>query len=367
MKSKQILQQLKPYEQGMQVEEVKKKFGLNKIVKLASNENPFGYSKKVDQYISNNPLDFSIYPDGYAAELRESLSHKLNIDKDELVLSAGLDEMILLISRTYLEPGKNAVMADLTFPQYKHQARIEGASVKEVPLSDQGGHDLESMLQAIDEDTTVVWICSPNNPTGTIVEKEALISFLEKCPSNVLVVLDEAYFEFIDKNKDLNSIGLTKKFGNLLVMRTFSKAYGLAGLRIGYAAGSKAITRNLNVARGPFNTSSLAQKAAKLALEDELFIQEVWQKNQQIRTSFEQFLDELGWQYYPSETNFLFVKTPGDDMDMFEKLLERGFIVRPGAKLGCPNTMRITIGEADDMEELKQAMLQIKQTISRVK
>jgi len=367
MEGKKILKQLKPYEQGMQIEEVKEKYNLNKIVKLASNENPFGFSEKAEAYLRNSTHDLSIYPDGYAAELRAELAKKLSVAEDEIVFSAGLDELIQIISRCYLEPGKNAVMADFTFPQYKHQALIEGAEAREIPLAADGSHDLDAMLNAVDAHTAVVWICSPNNPTGRIITREALLTFLEQCPKHVLVVLDEAYYEFVSPEQDIHAIDLLGNYQNLLVMRTFSKAYGLAALRIGYGITSLETARKLNIARGPFNTSSIAQRAARVSLDDAVFIQKVHKENRRIRESFEQFLDtEMAWPYFASETNFVLVETPIDDMDIFQQLLERGFIVRPGAKLGRLGVIRITIGEEAAMEALKEALREIKQNVSQV-
>lgn len=366
MEGKNILGQLSPYQQGMQIDEVKKKYNLDKIIKLASNENPFGCSKQVEIGLQEAGIDFSIYPDGHASELREALAKHLSVNEDQLVFSAGLDEMILVISRCFLEPGKNTIMAIPTFPQYKHQALIEGAEPREVQVTESGEHDLDRMLDQIDESTAIVWLCSPNNPTGDVISEEELTKFLEKCPDSVLVVLDEAYYEFARKEADLQAIQKLEQHKNLLVMRTFSKAYGLAGLRIGYAIGNAALVAKLNVARGPFNTSSIAQKAATIAISDQSFIHDVFEKNATIRDEFADFLNSIGWECFTSETNFLLVKTPSDDMEIFQKLLERGYIIRPGTKVGWPGTIRITIGQAEDMESMKQVIKEIHDEAGKV-
>ncbi|WLV23437.1 histidinol-phosphate transaminase [Aciduricibacillus chroicocephali] len=366
MEGKDILKELRPYEQGMQTEEVKRKYNLDHIVKLASNENPFGFSPKVKSVLKDADIDFNIYPDGHATELSSALAIHLSIEEDEIAFSSGLDEMILIISRCFLEKGKNTVMAVPTFPQYKHQARIEGAEAREVPLKETGDHDLDEMLAQIDEDTAIVWICSPNNPTGCPITEEQLNRFMDQCPNNVLVVLDEAYYEFARKESDLHALDKFRKYPNLLILRTFSKAYGLAGLRIGYAIGNSSIIGKLNVARGPFNTSSIAQKAAVAALGDQSFINEVTVKNIEIREDFAEFLNSIGWECFISETNFLLVKTPTDDIEVFQKLLERGFIIRPGSKVGWPQTIRVTIGKADDMELMKQAIREIDAVFAKV-
>lgn len=367
MKGKDILKELKPYQQGMQTDEVKKKYNLDKIVKLASNENPFGFSDKVKEKLQEEQIDFSIYPDGHASELRSVLAESLSINEDEVAFSSGLDEMILIISRCYLEKGKNTVMGTPTFPQYRHQAMIEGAEAREVALTETGEHDLEQMLKQIDSNTVIVWICSPNNPTGCPIKESELDHFLKSCPPHVLVVLDEAYYEFAGKETDLHAMEKFKQHKNLLILRTFSKAYGLAGLRIGYAVGNRELIAKLDVARGPFNTSSIAQKAAVTAVRDLEFINRVTTKNRAIREDFKSFLENLGWKCFPSETNFLLVHTPVDDMEIFQQLLERGFIVRPGTKVGWPQTVRITIGQQEDMEEMKRAIKEIHEALHKVK
>ncbi|WP_369403411.1 pyridoxal phosphate-dependent aminotransferase [Gracilibacillus boraciitolerans] len=231
------------------------------MVKLASNENPFGYSEQVKQAIPNMLDHLEIYPDGYATQLRAALASKLGVGEKQLIFGCGSDEVVDIICRTYLENGTNTIMATPTFPQYKHNALIQGADIVEVPLVN-GYHDLPNMLKAINKDTRVIWLCSPNNPTGTLINKEELVSFLNKCPSDTMVVLDEAYFEYIEQRKNPNSISLLETYNNLVILRTFSKAYGLANLRVGYGIASEEIATYLNITRGPFNTTSVSQLSA---------------------------------------------------------------------------------------------------------
>ncbi|NAP01727.1 aminotransferase class I/II-fold pyridoxal phosphate-dependent enzyme, partial [Halomonas sp. MG34] len=226
---------------------------------------------------------------------------------------------------------------------------------KEVPTVD-GHHDLDSMLEAIDDQTNVMWLCSPNNPTGSVIEKELLYDFLDICPQHVVVALDEAYYEYMEEEEDPQAIKLLSRYPNLIILRTFSKAYGLAGLRIGYGLANPELIRKLDVIRGPFNTTSIAQKAAQMAIEDEIFMKETYSKNLSVRKSFEAFLDDLGWGYIPSQTNFLLVSTPVSGMEVFQHLIERGYIVRPGELLGCPQTIRMTLGTEKDMETLKNVL-----------
>ncbi|CDQ39810.1 Histidinol-phosphate aminotransferase [Virgibacillus salexigens] len=356
MEGKAALKQLAPYQQGKQIQEIKQMYNLDRIVKLSSNENPYGYSDKVKQFLNEYIPSFDIYPDGYTKELRSVLAAKLNAQETELVFGSGSEEIVQMICRTFLYEGVNTVMATPTFPQYKHNAIIEGAEVKEIPTVE-GYHDLPAMLAAIDKKTNVVWLCSPNNPTGNPMAKQEFIQFMDNCPDNVLVVLDEAYYEYVDPNKDIQAINEINNYQNLIVLRTFSKAYGLAGLRIGYGIANEAIVTQLNIVRGPFNTTSIAQQIALVALEDDDFIQDTKAKNLEVKLSFQQFLHDIDWGYYPSETNFMLVSTPNSGTELFEYLIQHGFIVRPGELLGIPNTIRLTLGLKEDMERFQQLLV----------
>lgn len=354
MKQKKILRELTAYQQGKQIHEIKKEFGLEKIVKLSSNENVYGYSEQVKTYLQNHLPDLELYPDGHASKLRTTLANKLNVSEDELLFGSGSEEIIQIICRAFVETGKNTVMAANSFPQYKHNTLVEGGTVKEVPVRQNGKHDLEAMHEAIDENTVVVWICAPDNPTGTLITEEEFLGFMDKCPEDVLVVLDEAYREYVQPDQVLNSFSYIQSYNNLISLRTFSKIYGLAGLRVGYAVGNPETINYLNVVRGPFNTTSIAQEAATVALSDQSFVQDSAKGNREVRDDFARFLDSIGWTYYPSHTNFLLVSTPTSGFDMFDYLIKHGFIVRQGELLGYPNTVRITIGLKKDMEQLKQ-------------
>lgn len=364
MDGKPVLKKLTPYKPGKQIEEVKKSYGLNRIVKLASNENPFGYSKMLNKYFANNVPAFEVYPDGYTSELRSAVATKLNLRENQLIFGSGSDEIVQMVGRAFLYPGVNTIMATPTFPQYKHNALVEGATIKEVPTID-GYHDLQGMLKSIDEKTNVVWLCSPNNPTGSLIPRDDFYAFMEECPNQVLVVLDEAYYEYIEKNMDPNILKDFSNYKNLLVLRTFSKAYGLAGLRVGYGIANKDLIAKLDVVRGPFNTSSIAQKAAEIALNDDEFIEDSTSRNRITKAKFQQFLDSIEWSYFDSHTNFLLVSTPISGNEVFQQLLENGFIVRPGEALGCPKTIRITIGTEDDMEQVQEVLYQLHQKVHK--
>ncbi|WP_040981390.1 histidinol-phosphate transaminase [Oceanobacillus jeddahense] len=356
MRSKEVLKQLSPYKQGKQTKDIQEEFGLDYIVKLASNENPYGFSDKVKDVFQTNEPIFHIYPDGYTSELRYLISDKLNVSPESLIFGSGSEEIIQMLCRSYLTIGDQVIMATPTFPQYKHYALIEGAEIIEHSVNKDGSHPLDKMLDSVQDNTKIIWICTPNNPTGTALSKEELEDFLSKCPSDVLVVLDEAYLEFLQPEKDINALELLNKFPNLIALRTFSKAYGLAGLRIGYGIADPLIVETLDKVRGPFNTTSAAQQAAVIAYSDQEFIEHTYRENKKVLKQFQAFLTSIGWEYYESEANFLLVKTPESGTDAFNYLIKRGFIVRPGELLGIPNTIRVTIGKEEDMKVLENVL-----------
>jgi histidinol-phosphate aminotransferase len=355
MRWKKQLLTLTPYQPGKSIESVKKQYSLDRIVKLASNENPFGCSIKVQSALEKNQPGFAIYPDGYAANLREALASFLKVDQEEIILGNGSDNIIQIISRALLHPDANTVMATPTFSQYKHNAVIEGAEIKEVPLVN-GEHDLEQMLAEIDEKTNIVWVCSPNNPTGTYVSEGKLVSFLEKVPPHVLVVLDEAYYEYVVAEDYYDSIELARTYKNLIVLRTFSKIYGLASLRVGYGVANKSIIQALEPAREPFNVNSFGQIAALAAIEDQEFVQVCKEKNRQGLAQFYDFCEQNKLSFYSSQTNFILIDFKVDGDKVFQYLLEKGYIVRSGKALGFPTSVRITVGSEEQNDGVLQAL-----------
>lgn len=351
------LYRLTPYRPGKRIEEVKAELGLAQVVKLASNENPFGTSPKVGPAIQEVLKTLALYPDGHASALRAALADRLDIDPERLIFGNGTDELLHLFSRSVLSPGLNSVMAHPTFPNYKRNAIIDGAEVREIPLKN-GRHDLDSMLEAIDENTGIVWLCNPNNPTGEYIREKELIDFLEQVPENTFVVCDEAYYEYVTADDFPNTIALMDRYPNLIVTRTFSKVYGLAALRIGYAIAQPAVIRALEAAREPFNVSAVAQAAALAALEDQAFVSESIRRNREGLETYYQFCDEAGLSYYRSQGNFILIQFSCSGDAVFDYLLKRGQIVRAGTALGVPNAVRITIGTREQnlgvIEGLKQ-------------
>lgn len=349
MKWNQSVLSLKPYQPGKSTDAVRREYGLDEIVKLASNENPFGCSEQVKQVLSEFASSLAIYPDGYATTLREAVAKHTGVKETQLIFGNGSDENIQIISRSLLSEGKNTVMATPTFSQYKHNAILEHAEIREIPLID-GDHDLEGMLNAIDENTAVVWVCTPNNPTGTYIGEKQLREFLEKVPEDVLVVLDEAYAEYVvaEDYPQTNSWPTTYK--NLIVLRTFSKAYGLASMRIGYGIADEEVIQKLDPARQPFNANTLGQAAAIAAISDQDFIAHCSIENRQGLAQYVSFCESENLFYYPSQTNFILIDFKVDADQLFQHLLERGYIVRSGKFLGFPTSLRITVGTKEQNE-----------------
>ncbi len=354
MKWKNQINDLQAFQPGQSIEDVKNTFQLESVVKLSTNENPYGCSEKVMSAVKECPAAFSDYPDGYASGLRKAVAEMHGVNPSQLIFANGLDELIQLISRALLEPGKNTVMATPTFPEYKLNAVIEGAEVREISLLD-GAHDLDRMKDAIDEATAAVWLCSPNNPTGIYIPEKDLISFLKSVPEDVLIVLDEAYVEYAEN--PYHSLAFLEEFTNVIIMRTFSKIYGLAGFRVGYGISSEAVIQRLEPARPPFNTNLLGQIAAKEALSDQAFIADCKRKNSLEKEKYYNFCHENALSFYPTEGNFILmdVKHDGDKVSAF--LLSKGVIIRSCKAMGFPTCLRVTIGKKEQNEQVRSSLL----------
>ncbi|AWQ13770.1 histidinol-phosphate transaminase [Bacillus velezensis] len=352
MQIKEQLRQLKPYQPGKPIEEVKMEYGLEKVVKLASNENPFGCSQAAKDALHQEIEQLALYPDGYSAALRTRLSEHLQVSESSIIFGNGSDELVQIICRSLLNDQANTITAAPTFPQYRHNAVIEGAEVREVPLRSDGAHDLDRMLEAIDGETKVIWVCNPNNPTGTYTSEQELIAFLNRVPEHILVVLDEAYYEYVTAEDYPESIPLLKQYANVMILRTFSKAYGLAALRVGYGIADEALIRQIEPAREPFNTSRIGQASALAALDDQTFIQECVEKNKAGLKQYYDFAETHGLTCYPSQTNFVLIDFNRPADELFQALLEKGYIVRSGQALGFPTALRITVGTKEQNEEI---------------
>jgi histidinol-phosphate aminotransferase len=351
MQPKKQIVGLPVYQPGKPMEEVKREYNLTEVIKLASNENPFGSSPRVRDAILKECTNVGVYPDGASFQLRKALANHYQMEGNGIIFGNGSDEVIQLIARAFLGDKDNTIMATPTFPIYKTNAQIEGAEVIEVPLHN-GTHDLAQMKAQINEQTKVVWICNPNNPSGTYVSHDEIVSFLDDVSSDVLVVLDEAYFEYATAEDYPDSVPLLDKWNNLIILRTFSKIYGLAGLRIGYGLGSPEVINHINRVRGPFNSNRVAQAAANVALEDQEYVQYCREENQRGLEQFYQAFDELSLFYYPSQGNFILVDFDRPGNEVFEELLKQGIIVRSGEALGFPTFIRITVGTEEQNQKI---------------
>ena len=339
------VQQLSPYVPGKPVDELARELDLDpaSIVKLASNENPLGPSPKALAAIRSELAELTRYPDGNGFELKTRLAARCGVQINQVTLGNGSNDILDLVARAYLAPGLNAVFSQYAFAVYPISTQAVGAQGKVVPANDYG-HDLEAMLAAIDENTRVVFIANPNNPTGTWFGPDALERFLAHVPSNVLVVLDEAYIEFAEGDELPDGLKYLARYDNLLVSRTFSKAYGLAALRVGYALSSTQIADVLNRVRQPFNVNSLALAAACAALDDADYLIQSRQLNDAGMAQLEAGLRELGLSWIPSKGNFIAVDFGRDTAAINQALLHAGVIVRPVAGYGMPNFLRVSIG-----------------------
>lgn len=354
MNWKPALATIKPYKPGRSIEDVQKEYDLKEIVKLASNENPYGCAPSVRKIIMDSGVQLEMYPETSAPPLKTKLARKLGVDESNIILGNGSDDLITIICRALLNRETNTLMPTPSFPQYTHNAKIEGAEVREIPLID-GQHDLTRFLNEIDESTSVIWICNPNNPTGDLIPSDRLKKFLDAVPSTILTVLDEAYFEYITEASYENPVEWLTEYPNLMILRTFSKAYGLASFRVGYGIASSEVISELNKVRNPFNTSSLALLAAEHALADQAFIDECRSENAKQRKRFEQFAKKHKLHIHPSEANFVLIEVPMDANEAADQLLQKGFIVRSGNLLGTPKHIRVTIGSEEQNNGFFQA------------
>ena len=344
------------YQPGKPIEELAREFGLavHDIVKLASNENPLGSSPRALLAIDQALPEMARYPDGNGYVLKSALSRKFAVQPTQIVLGNGSNDVLDLAARTFLHSGASAVYAQHAFAVYPLVAQAAGARGICVPAKEYG-HDLEAMLAAMAPDTRLVFIANPNNPTGTLLSNEALLFFLRRVPPQVLVVLDEAYGEYLPENLRSKSMDWLAEFPNLLVTKTFSKAYGLAGLRIGYALAHPDVAELMNRVRQPFNVSSLGLVAATAALDDDDFIARGYAANRLGMAQLTQGLRHLGIEFIPSEANFLACRIGNASM-VYQRLLAQGVIVRPIAAYGMPEFLRVSVGLAAENERFLQAL-----------
>jgi histidinol-phosphate aminotransferase len=351
----QNLRQLVPYEPGKPIEDVARELGLNasEIIKLASNENPLGPSPKALQAMVEAAAKTHIYPDGGSYHLREALSQKFQVTKQQVILGNGSNELIELLYHAFTRPGQTSVVASrYAFVVYKLMSDLFGTTFIEVPDQD-FQVDLDAMAAAIRPDTRLVFLANPNNPTGTRIPNEKLEAFIDRVPETALVVMDEAYYEFLDQPPE--TLRWIKAGKRVVALRTFSKIQGLAGLRIGYGFASEEVVEILQRCRQPFNINVLAQAGALAGLSDTDHMARTRQLTLTGRERLENFFKKLGLRYLPSEANFVMTEVGQADA-VFKKLLTRGVIIRSMTSYGLPSWIRVSIGTPAEMEKFEREL-----------
>ncbi len=356
---------LHPYIPGKPIEELEREYGVENIIKLASNENPLGPSPKALDAIANESADIWLYPDGNGFELKTALARKHHVNINQITLGNGSSEPLEYIIRAFVNPGDEVLFSQHSFAIYPILTQAVGGIGVAARARD-WGYDLDALQLAISDKTKVIFIANPNNPTGTWLKTDTLYQFIKSVPEQIIVVIDEAYFEYASAEETgamgdfPDSMQWIKELPNLMVTRTFSKAYGLAGLRVGYAVSNPQVADLMNRIRPPFNVNSLALAAATAALTDEEHIAQSIMINAAGLRQYEKAFQEMGLDYIPSVANFISVDLKRPAADIYEALLRNGVIVRPVANYGMPEHLRITVGtEAQNrrcIEGLKQAL-----------
>ena len=347
-----------PYQPGRPIEEVKRQLGLKEVIKLASNENPLGPSPKAVKAIKNALGKINRYPEGSCFYLRRALSKKLKVGPDNLIFGNGSDELIDIIIKTFCREGEEILTSEVTFLEYQIIAQQNGRLVRTVPSKD-FKYDLSALRENISPKTRVIFIANPNNPTGSYVHKREVEDFILSLPENILVVFDEAYFEFVDRKDFPRSLEYLKKGKNVIILRTFSKIYGLAGLRIGYGIAKKEFIQYLERCRQPFNVNLLAQEAAQAALSDMDFVKKSRKIAAEGKEYLYQSLKKIAVEYIPSATNFILLNLRQDGREVFKKLLQHGVIIRDMYQYGLKNFIRVTVGTEKENRKFIEALKEV--------
>ncbi len=352
------VQQLIPYKAGKPIEELERELGLTQIIKLASNENPLGPGKKALAAIQEALPSLALYPDGSGFLLKKALAKKYSIGEAQITLGNGSNEILELVARAFLTTEHEVVFSQHAFAVYPIVTQAIGAKAVVVPAVNYG-HDLKAMIKAITDKTRLVFIANPNNPTGTLLSQTCLEAFIGALPDTCVCVLDEAYFEFVTCVEAVNSIDWLKKYPNLLITRTFSKAYGLAGLRVGYGLSSPQMADILNRVRQPFNNNTLALVAAEAALNDAEHLQQTISVNTLGMHQLTEGFKKLGLEWISSAGNFVLVDINKAAQPVYDALLRKGVIVRPVGNYELPNHLRISIGTAGENQQFLKALTEI--------
>lgn len=352
------LSNVRPYVQGKPAEEVQREYGLERIEKLASNENQFGPSPKAIKAVSEELKNCNFYPESVPVELTEKLANHLNVPKQNVAIGSSGESILRLINLTFIESGDEIIVNDPTFSIYESQAALLGGTTIKVPFTKDDKFDIDGMLNAITDKTKLIWLCTPNNPTGNIASKEQIDYLISNLPDHVVLILDEAYYEYATAFDDYpkDNADLIKQNDNIIIVRTFSKVYGIAGLRIGYLMASEAVVNMVNSLKLTFEINRLAQVAASAALDDTEYLNMVVSENKNALEYMENYFNKKGWHYYSSCANFIWVDVQTNSEQLFEDLQKKGIIIRPGFLWGWQTWIRVSTGTKEQMEFFVQVM-----------
>ena len=350
---------LSPYEPGKPIEDLERELGIKNAVKLASNENPVGPSPRVLQSIENILKNTHRYPDGNATKLKEVIGRKFSVKSNQVTIGNGSNDIIEFIARSFLGTDDSAIYSEHAFAVYPLVVKAVGAEGIEVPAKN-FSHDLDAMLDSIKSNTKIIFIANPNNPTGSFIGRAEILKFLDKVPEDIIVLLDQAYFDYSSFEDSDVDFDILNNYPNLVMSRSFSKAYGLAGFRIGYSVSSEDIANYLNRVRQPFNANSLALFAAEQAIEDEEFMKKCLQLNLEQKKVLYKGLESLGFHCLPSKGNFISFDCKEDSTGLFNRLLSQGVIVRTLGVYKMPNFLRVSVGLPEEnlifLEKLQLSM-----------
>ena len=349
LRPKPSIDTIQPYQGGKPIEEVQRELGITDIIKLASNENPLGPSPLAVQAITERAKQVHLYPDGNAFYLKNDLAQHLGVSTEQLILGNGSNDVLQLIAEAYVAPDDEVIYAAGAFVVYSLVTKLCSATSVVVPMQNDT-HDLSAMAAAITDKTKVIFVANPNNPTGTMVTANETVAFMELVPDDVLVVFDEAYYEYVRRSDYPQTLPYVLEGRNFIITRTFSKIYGLAGLRIGYGIAPPALIETLNRVRQPFNCSLVGQAAARAALTDPDHVTKSQESNTAGKAFLYQAFDDMGLRYAPTEGNFIMLHLEQLGADIADALLQKGVIVRPIAGYGYPNAVRVTIGTQQENE-----------------
>lgn len=345
------LSKLQPYVPGKPIEEVQKEYGLTHVVKLASNENQLGPSPKAVEAVKNELKNLNVYPDAGAMKLRYELAKKYGLDYDNIVVGNGGEQILQIIAQTFINSGDEAIMAKTTFGIYGNSVSHMGGIPVKLPLKDYK-HDFKAFVENINEKTKIIYVCNPNNPIPNIMTKDEINYLVENVPEDVVIVFDEAYYDFARVNPDYpETLDILKKRPNTVILRTFSKVTGIAALRVGFALTSKEIATEMSKVKGVFNVNRLAQVAALGALKDQEHVDKTVELNYKSLDMMEGCFDSLGLEYVKANANFTWVNIKTNSKDAFEELMKRGVIIRPGYLWGWDNWLRVSTGTVEQTEK----------------